>query len=592
MKIKNKKIQKKSLGGKFNNFLDNTGNALDGNETNYDFRRNRAIAINEGGTNIGKNIGGGILGVASSVLNQVPGINMLSKPLTNALGSTKVGKTAGFKLGQGLGNVGYGVAQAIGGGDDEQTAIKAALNIGKGFSQGAQAGGKIAQLNNDQNTSNWLNTTGALGEQGFQMFGQVAGALGSETGNLEGMKYGGFKKSNGGYESNNILEKYKLLPHSQLNPDFANAQLDGKPIQMEKNETIFRAANGGNYAFSPNIPVSSGRTAAEESIYREKLHSKPYYDKAAQDTLKFSLNELVQENEAKRQIKESRGLPKASEGFQFGTYNIDGSYELPSLLGGNNRIDNILASQAPANQQNFNKLDNSQLNLDNISKNNISEPSFKTTPEEQTQLPGGLLKNLTTGDKTQLAGMLPALGYNLARSLEKPEKQNLYLDKSPITEQRIKADYNPMFLTQNMAQNSINTGSTSDAVRRANLVNLTSNMQKNIGNYNLGIDNANAAGKIQFESRINDRTNKNIATKYAVDDINSRNKAARNMFGATAATNLGQGLTTFGQGLNQGKTNEIQYSALQELASNYGLSESDLESFLVSKGKKIIGWKG
>jgi len=272
MKIKSKKIQKKSLGGKFNNFLDNTGNALDGNETNYDFRRNRAIAINEGGTNIGKNIGGGILGVASSVLNQVPGINMLSKPLTNALGSTKVGKTAGFKLGQGLGNVGYGVAQAIGGGDDEQTAIKAAANIGTGISQGLQGGGKIAQLNNDQNTSNWLNTTGTLGEQGFQMFGQVAGALGSETGNLEGMKYGGFKKSNGGYESNNILEKYKLLPHSQLNPNFANAQLDGKPIQMEKNETIFRAANGGKFKteniteqdISKQVGTSSGSGSGKE----------------------------------------------------------------------------------------------------------------------------------------------------------------------------------------------------------------------------------------------------------------------------------------------------------------------------------------
>lgn len=588
MKIKNKKIQKKSLGGKFNNFLDDTGNALDGNETNYDFRRNRAIAINEGGADVAKNVFGGILGTTSSVLNQVPGINMLSKPLTNALGSTKVGKTAGFKLGQGVGNVGYGVAQAVGGDGDEQTAIAAALNIGTGISQGLQGGGKIAQLNNDQNTSNWLNTTGTLGEQGFQMFGQLAGALGGETGNLEGMKkYGGFMKSNGGYESNNILEKYKLLPHSQLNPNFANAQLDGKPIQMEKNETIFRAANGGNYAFSPNIPVSSGRTAAEESIYREKLHSKPYYDKAAQDTLKFSLNDLVKENEAKRQIKENRGLPKASGGFTFGD-NTTGIFNNTELLNWASNTGLPMGTMGATSIQS----NNPSTLTPNLTKADITKTveqpteSFKTSAEEQTQLPGGLLKNLTTGDKTQLAGMLPALGYNLARSLEKPEKQGLYLDKSPITEQRIKADYNPMFLSQNMAKNSINTGSTSDAVRRANLVNLTSNMQKNIGNYNLGIDNANAAGKIQFESRINDRTNKNIATKYAVDDINSRNKAARNMFGAQAATNLGQGLTTFGQGLNQGKTNEIQYSALQDLASNYGLSEADLESFLVSKGKK------
>ena len=74
------------------------------------------------------------------------------------------------------------------------------------------------------------------------------------------------------------------------------------------------------------------------------------------------------------------------------------------------------------------------------------------------------------------------------------------------------------------------------------------------------------------------------------DDINAKNRAAQRMFGATAASNLGQGLTTFGVAKNQAATNKIQLSTLNELAANYGVDAKTIQE-LIDKGAKFT-WKG
>ena len=412
--------------------------------------------------------------------------------------------------------------------------------------------------------------------------------------------------ANGGFggsktnTSTHLLEKYKVLPHSQLNPNFANAHLDGKPIQLEKNETIFRAANGGDYAFSPNIKADSGKTIAEESIAREKLHSKPYYDKVAQDTLKLSLNNLVKENETKRIAKESKGLPKAAWG-EFGP-NIDNSTtnykqapQVPQWTQGQEsqttvpqirgtEWDDNTVSVNPNVYTEYFKNDNN-LNPNNYPLQNKYKPDL--TIKTNSKTPIKTENNLTTGDYLQLAGQLPALGYNAAMAFKKPEKQKLYQDLSTITPNQQGIDLNPMFLAQNTATKGISEGTSSDAVRRANLANVVSGTQRNIADALLQNKNLNSNLRTQFEQRIADRSRFNIAQKLGVDDINAKNRAAQRMFGATAASNLGQGLTTFGIAKNQGKTNEIEYSTLQNLASNYGLDPKEYADFLKSKGIKI-----
>jgi hypothetical protein len=115
----------------------------------------------------------------------------------------------------------------------------------------------------------------------------------------------------------------------------------------------------------------------------------------------------------------------------------------------------------------------------------------------------------------------------------------------------------------------------------------TSLTQQNLGNTLLQNKNLNENLRSQFEQRLADRSRFNIGQKVLTDDVNAKNRAAQRMFGATAASNLGQGLTTFGIAKDQGKTNEIQYSTLQSLASNYGLDPTEYADFLKSKGVKI-----
>lgn len=395
--------------------------------------------------------------------------------------------------------------------------------------------------------------------------------------------------------SNHLLEKYKVLPHSQLNPNFANAHLDGKPIQLEKNETIFRAANGGDYAFSPNIKADSGRTIADESRHIEKLHSKPYFDKVAEDTMKLSLNNLVKENETKRIAKESKGLAKASGGL--GSYNIDGSYSQPSFIGTGGKIDALLNQDNPVYETNFqfnnsnSKLGDLSGNLDLTTNKGALSEYIPNSPKLNNRIkPLENSNNLTTGDYLQLAGQLPALGYNAAMAFKKPEKQKLYQDLSTITPNQQGIDLNPMFLAENSAFKTINEGTSSDAVRRANLANIASGTQRNIADALLQNKNLNSNLRTQFEQRIADRSRFNIAQKLMTDDINAKNRAAQRMFGATAASNLGQGLTTFGVAKNQAATNKIQLSTLNELAANYGVDAKTIQE-LIDKGAKFT-WKG
>jgi len=419
------------------------------------------------------------------------------------------------------------------------------------------------------------------------------------------MKDGGYGVNKS--SQNHLLEKYKLLPHSQLSPNLANAHLDGKPIQLEKNETVFKMANGGSFAFSPNLKTKDGVTYADKSIELEKAHSKPFYDKVSENTLKYNLQNLADENQAKIDKKQQNKIPKANQGMSASelgneSLNDDGvarNWMWNNIIQNENSYDpygyrkttNIGFQQRPSDNINVEKFD-SNLSQNNVQLGNFSRVEGPNTKQLRNSINWDNKKtqvnnNLTTGDYLQLAGQIPALAYNTGMAFRKPEKQKLYQDLSPITPNQQSIDLNPMFLAQNNAFKTVNEGTTSDAVRRANLANITSGTQRNMADALLQNKNLNASLRGQFEQRLADRSRFNIAQKLGVDDINAKNRAAQRMFGATAATNLGQGLTNFGLAKNQGKTNEIQYSTLQSLASNYGLDPKEYADFLKSKGIKI-----
>ncbi len=391
----------------------------------------------------------------------------------------------------------------------------------------------------------------------------------------------------GNYKNGGNLESYSLAAHSQLNKDFANTHLDGNPVQIEKNETILRKENGGDYVFSDNPKMKNpltGNTFAKDSKKIESQTAKPFYDKASEATKKFQLENLQKINDNERNKVEGKmngGISKYANG---GNKPMVADEDYPELVDFSQRPElEVLSMQS----QGMNNLNTNQglLPLSGIQGN------FNKLPETRAGSNwGNGIENrdtLTTGDKLQLAGILPGTIYNTVRAFQKPENQKLYTDKSPITQQAIAKNLNPAYLAYNAGREGVNNATSSDAVRRASLAQMTSNLQKNVMDYSLNVDNQNKGLRTQFEDRLANQNRFNIGQKVMTDDTNSRNKAAQRAFGAAAATNLGQGMTNVGQALNQGKTNEIGYSALQNMAANYGLDPKEYADFLKGKGIKI-----
>lgn len=394
------------------------------------------------------------------------------------------------------------------------------------------------------------------------------------------MNNGGSLRSMSKYNHGGQLEHYNLPLHSQMADNWANAQLDGKPVQINAKETIFRKENGGDYVFSDNpkmLNPETGNTFAQDSKKIEKSTQKPFYDKASLNTKKYQLDALSKVNDNERSKVESKmygGVPKALRGLngeEIVTTNTPGTmdwsgkplYELPvenlpQMSGKVETTQSLLPMSAI--QGNFNKVPNASI-----------PPTTNTTKPNN---------NLTTGDYLQLAGQVPALGYNLARAFEKPEKQKLYLDRTPITQQSIAKNYNPTYLAMNAAYKGIDEGTTSDAVRRASKISALSAIAPKLQEYDLAVDNANQTLRGQYEDKISGQNRFNIGQRFATDDVNARNREAVKAFGAAATTQLGQGLTEFGKAKNNARYNNLSMQTLKEISSAYGVNLDEAKEML------------
>jgi hypothetical protein len=405
------------------------------------------------------------------------------------------------------------------------------------------------------------------------------------------------KYNNGGDAQ---LEQYNTGLHKDMPDDFANAQLDGKPIQLQRKETIFRKKDGGDYVFTDNIiNPETGNPISEDSKKIEKKTQKPFYDKAALNTKKYQLNQLSKINDAERakvEAKEYGGVPKALNGLNGeeiitspNNFNFwDSQYNEGSKQYRQASPEEQWTTRTkigPSEKTNIPQLTGNET-TPLYSPFSMVQPAdtyskYKTLRDKKET--SQLSNNLTTGDYLQLAGQVPALAYNTAMAFKKPEEQKLYLDKTPITQQNIAKNYNPTYLALNSAYRGIDEGSSSDAVRRAAKISALSAIAPKLQEYDLAVDNANQSLRGQYEDKISNQARFNVGQRLTTDDINARNRAATRAFGATAASNLGQGLTTFGLAKNQGLTNKMQYNTLQHLVANYEL-DPETYDMLIKNG--------
>ena len=382
------------------------------------------------------------------------------------------------------------------------------------------------------------------------------------------------KYTNGG---DGQLEQYNTGLHKNMPDSFANAQLDGKPIQLQRKESIFRKKNGGDYVFTDNLMnPETGNLISEDASKIDKKVQKPFYDEASLKTKNFKMEKLANLNDKIRGgVEQKSEFPMyAKDGGRFkGRYNLPslqkGIIGAPEITGATNYKQNL--PEYKINGYNFNSQNNH-----NIPGSTGSAPVVKKQGN-----------NLTPGDYAQLAGSAIAPIANIANFARKAEKVKAHLDNTQYSDPRIAKDFNPLYLAENAAAQDIDKGSLSDSVRRAARVSLASGTQRNLQDYSLAVDNQNKGLEMQRDNMLagTNRFNANQLTNR--DTAQSQTNAVRRNYLNTGLAQAGQSMVDFGKMKNQGKTNEIEYSTLQNLASNYGLDPKEYEDFLKSKGVKI-----
>lgn len=422
-------------------------------------------------------------------------------------------------------------------------------------------------------------------------------------------------KNGGGYSEiseDSFLQKFNEPSHNLQSNNNVNAHLNGNPIQLEKKETIHKG-----YVFSdnPKLPnPNTGNTFAKDSIKTESKYKKEYFDPIAISTKDKELEELSMNNDIARQMKETQefakkfkfggSIPKARYGIRgYGKNDTGMLIDKPNLdIKMQNtgfpgyRDSNILNSGYPT--QNISQWRNEILSKDNSLPITPESNVFKV--EENNPKNKKNVNFDMTGDQLQLAGILPATAYNMGMSMLPADKEkalyNPYQEKvRDIMSNRM---YNPQAVINenqldfNSGKQYINDNATSDSVRRANIIAMTTNTQAKNTLANLEGQKMNNSLRAEEASVLDNLGQQRVIEDRRVSQTNAENKARKQLFGATAATQIGQGLTEAGKAKNQNVSNEIQLKVLNNIFANFGTKYKNVEDlYRNASSDEIIEFK-
>lgn len=207
----------------------------------------------------------------------------------------------------------------------------------------------------------------------------------------------------------------------------------------------------------------------------------------------------------------------------------------------------------------------------------------------------------TIGDKTQLLGQLPATLYNMGMAGKKAAKEPYAFNSNESAITRIMAgrrfNEQPLVNEANLAFNAgakaLNENTSSDAVNRAGKIALFTGLGEKTQLARLQGQQMNNQYRGEEASTLNQLGMQKSAEKARVSDINARNLAAKQAFGAKAATQVGQGLTETGKVQNQSLNNQMLYKTLNSLYSKYKLNGQSFDDFLktIMSEDEIIQFK-
>jgi len=379
------------------------------------------------------------------------------------------------------------------------------------------------------------------------------------------------------YAFGGSLEHYNLPQHKELPEDLANTQMDGKGVQLEKNETMLKFPDGKNktnqdYSFSPNLGFNKKGipTINEKEVKQtfadasKKIESKKTFgfDRANQNSQKYAFNKLIEVAEATREAKEGNPNMQLANGGvnKYANSGFDNKWNLPQLKKGTIGAPKIIGAS------NFKQtIETPQINAWDF----YSPENGKTKNKIVNDKVG-----MSTGDKIQLAGSVVAPLTNLAMFLaNKSEKVKENLDNTQYSDPRVAKNYNPLYLAENAAKQSINDNSTSDAVRRANLIGLSSNMAGKAQDYSLGVDGFNSNAMLQRDNMIAGTNRFNAQARTQRDDLQAQNDARRRAFLTAGASQAGQTITEAGKASNASAMNNVYGNILKNYSADYSMDK-------------------
>jgi hypothetical protein len=271
-----------------------------------------------------------------------------------------------------------------------------------------------------------------------------------------------------------------------------------------------------------------------------------------------------------------------------------GTIGAPKIIGASNFKQNIPFTEYQPRLYDFNnQVEPVEINNMNpgLLNSSLSSPSPNLNKYPEIPLKGKL-KNKTvndkvgmsTGDKIQLAGSVAAPLTNLAMFLaNKSEKVKENLDNTQYSDPRVAKNYNPLYLAENAAKQSINDNSTSDAVRRANLIGLSSNMAGKAQDYSLGVDSFNSNAMLQRDNMISGTNRFNAQARTQRDDLQAQNDARRRAFLTTDASQAGQTITEAGKASNATNINNVYGNILKNYSPDYSMDEDGNITFTFKK---------
>lgn len=442
-----------------------------------------------------------------------------------------------------------------------------------------------------------------------------------------------------GRENDSIVQKTKKLELGKLKQDAEQARVAKEEMEMGKQMKKYKAKYGANLKRFDNSGNPQPSSIQPSSIMTPEEMKKMYDDlqlKAAGVTgglnqtitdLQQTSKQLDNTNQQLQQSSTSLTKPTINKPLyntldtgdyfyeptklqtSWGTYGTDGnliqkqSVIQPTpqpLFGGGNRINHFVGPRVPSRRDNLREA----ANFYTPGQVGTPKPMAQAQDRQEDIAPDAVKKNgffgdLTTGDKMQLASMLPAFGFNMGMGLRKadvePNRKNPYendvLSMMANRKFDIQNYLNQSNLATNTAKEDIGNNSTSVGGKMANLQKLFANQSNALGDITTKGQEMNNQYRAEEANTKNIIGEANRAESIRAAGINDQNKARKQQFLAKAFEQMGQGLATTGQAANQSLTNKLLIKSLSEISPDFDVKNmKDLQvgddGYIVFKGVK------